>query len=112
MRPFASPDGHDTPRLIDEAVPGEAAMVEDVLVGLEDPVREPVIAHELPDVFDGIELGAFRRQRDERDVRRHDERVGAVPSSLIQEQNGVGTGRHRGRDLGEMERHPLGVAAG
>lgn len=112
MGPFPSLDGHDAPRLIDETVPGEAAVIKDVLIGSKDPVREPVIAHELPDVFDGIELGAFRRQRHQRDVRRHDERVGAVPSSLIEQQHGVCAGRHRGSDLGEMERHALGVAAG
>ncbi len=87
-------------------------MVENVLVGSEDPVRKPIVAHELPDVFDGIELGAFRRQRHERDVRRHDERVGSMPSGLIEQQHGVRSGRHRGGDLGEMERHALGVAAG
>src|SRR5580704_15652648 len=43
-------------------------MVEDVVVGLEDAVREPIVAHELPDVLDRIELGRFRRQRQERDV--------------------------------------------
>ena len=38
-------------------------MVEDVVVGLEDAVREPIVAHELPDVLDRIELGCqWRRQ--------------------------------------------------
>jgi hypothetical protein len=32
MRPIAQCDGHDAPRLIDELVPGVAAMVEDVVV--------------------------------------------------------------------------------
>ncbi len=35
-----------------------------------------------------------------------------MPSSLIEQQHGVRSGRHRGGDLGEMERHALGVAAG
>ena len=68
MRPMAQPDGHDAPRLIDEAIPGEAAMVEDVGVGCEDAVREPVVAHILPDIFDRVEFRAFRRQRDNGDV--------------------------------------------
>lgn len=38
MRPLAQSDGHDAPRLIGEAVPCEAAMVEDVVVGFEDTV--------------------------------------------------------------------------
>ena len=53
---MAAPDGHDMPRLIDELVPGLAAMIDDVVVECEDPVREPVVAHELPDVFDWVEF--------------------------------------------------------
>src|SRR3954467_2051795 len=34
-------------------------MVDKVGVGCEHPVREPVIAHELPDVLGGVELRAF-----------------------------------------------------
>src|SRR6266496_1931053 len=56
MRPVAQADGHDSPRLVDQLVPGVAAVVEDVLVGLEYPVGEPVVAHELPDVFGRIEI--------------------------------------------------------
>ena len=63
MSPLAQSDGHDAPRLIREAVPCEAAMVEDIVVGFEDAVRQPIVAHELPDVLDRIELGAFGRQR-------------------------------------------------
>ena len=36
MYPFTSSDGHDFPGLVDEAVPGVAAMVEDILVGREE----------------------------------------------------------------------------
>ena len=32
-------------------------MVENVFVGVEDAVGEPVAAHELPDVFHRVELG-------------------------------------------------------
>jgi hypothetical protein len=35
-------------------------MIEQIVVGLEDPVRKPVVAHELPDVLDGVQLRAFR----------------------------------------------------
>ena len=37
-------DGHDAPVLRDGAVPGVAALVEDGLVGREDPIAEPVVA--------------------------------------------------------------------
>ena len=36
MRPCSEADRYDAPWLIGEAVPGEAAMVEDVVVGFED----------------------------------------------------------------------------
>ena len=52
MRPLPHADGHDAPWLIDEVVPGEAAVVDDVIVGFEDAVRQPVVTHELPDVLD------------------------------------------------------------
>ena len=48
MRPFAHAEGH---RLVDEVVPGLAAQRDDVFVGFEDPVRQPVVAHELPDIL-------------------------------------------------------------
>jgi hypothetical protein len=48
MCPIAQSEGHDSPREVDELVPGVTAMVDDVVVGLEDAVGEPVVAHELP----------------------------------------------------------------
>ena len=74
MGPRSQSERHDAPWLIGEAVPGEAAVVEDVVVGFEDAVRQPVIAHELPDVLDRVELGAFGRQRHEGDVGGNDQR--------------------------------------
>ena len=32
-------------------------MIEDVFMGFEDAVREPVVTHELPDVFDRVQFG-------------------------------------------------------
>ncbi len=57
MCPLTGSDRHDFPGLVDETVPGVAAVVEDIVVGLEDSVREPVVADELPDVLDRVELG-------------------------------------------------------
>ena len=73
MRPLAEPDGHDAPGLVDELVPSLAAVIDEIVVGFEDAVREPVVAHKLPDVLDRVELGAFRRQGDNGDIGRHDE---------------------------------------
>src|SRR5271156_4615086 len=96
MGPLAQSDGHDPPRLIDELVPSIATVVDDVVEGFEDSVREPVVAHELPDVFLRVQLRAFCRQCDERDVGRNDQAAGEMPAGLIDEQRGV---RAR-RDLG------------
>ncbi len=57
MGPFSCSDGHYLPGHIDELVPGEATVIEDVVVGFEDPVREPVVAHELSNIFDRVQLG-------------------------------------------------------
>ncbi len=54
MSPCSQADGHDAPRLIGETVPCEAAMIEDIVVGFEDAARQPVVAHELPDVLDRV----------------------------------------------------------
>lgn len=112
MRPLAQSDRHDAPRLIDEVVPGEAALVDDVVVGFEDAVRQPVVTHELPDVLDRVELGASRRQRQQGDVGRHDQFGRPVPSSLIEDDHGVGARRYVERDLFEMHAHRFTVAAG
>src|SRR5262245_66620510 len=40
-------------------------MVDEIIVGFEDAVGEPVVAHELPDVLDRVELWALRRQHDQ-----------------------------------------------
>ena len=67
-------------------------MLEDVVVGAEDAVGKPVVADKLPDILDWIEFGAFGRQRDKRDVRRHDELVGQVPTGLVEHEHGVRPG--------------------
>ncbi len=32
-------------------------MIENVVVGFEDPVGEPIVADELPDIFDRVQFG-------------------------------------------------------
>jgi hypothetical protein len=110
VRPLAQSDGHDAPGLIDELVPSVAAMVDEIVVGFEDAVREPVVAQKLPDVFDRIELGAFWRQRNDGDVCGHEEAGRQVPASLIDQEDGMGSGRNRFGDLCKMQVHRLAVA--
>lgn len=87
-------------------------MIDDVVVGCEDAVREPVIAHELPDVLDRIEFGAFGGQRDDTDIGWHVELAGGVPTRLIHQHDGVGARRDSERYLGKMQRHGFGIAEG
>ena len=87
-------------------------MVDDVVVGCEDPVGEPVVAHELPDILDRVELGAFGRQRDDADVAGNIELAGHVPARLIHQHDRVGTGGDSEGYFDQMQRHGLGVAEG
>jgi hypothetical protein len=92
VSPLAESDGHDTPGLIDQVVPSLAAMMRRDRRRIEDAVGKPVLAHELPDFFDRIELGAFWRQRNDGDVGRHEEASRQVPAGLIDQKDGVGGG--------------------
>ena len=85
-------------------------MVDEIVVGFEDTVRKPVVAHKLPDVFDRVELRTFRWQGDNGDVGRHDEARRHVPASLIDQEDGVSTGRDGLGNLREVQVHCLGVA--
>ena len=87
-------------------------MVDEIVVGFEDAIGEPVVAHELPDVLDRVELGRFRRQGNDGDVVRHGEAHRHVPSGLIDQEHGVGAWRDGLGDLDEMQVHRLGVAGG
>jgi hypothetical protein len=110
VRPLAQSDGHNAPWLIEELVPRLAAVIDEIVVGFKDTVGEPVVAHKLPDVFDRVEFGAFRRQGDNGDVGRHNEARREVPASLIDQEDRVGTGRDDRGNLGEMQVHGLSVA--
>src|SRR5579863_10626158 len=98
-------DGHDLPGLIDERVPGVAAVVDDIVEGFEDPVGEPVLSHELPDIFLTVEFRRAWRQRQERDVARDLECLGTMPASLIEQHDRVRTWSDLGCDFVEMELH-------
>jgi hypothetical protein len=85
-------------------------MIDDVFVAGKDAVREPVVAHILPNVLDGIELGRLGRERDERHVFGQLQLRGDAPARPVDEHDGVGAGFHGQRDLLEMQFHGLGVA--
>ena len=56
VSPLTEPDGHDFPGLLDEAVPSLATGFDDLVVVTESAVREPCLAHVLPDVFDRVQF--------------------------------------------------------
>jgi len=112
MGPLAYSDGDDAPRLIDELVPCEAAVVDDVIVGFEDAVREAVVAHELPHVLDWVEFRASWRQRHQGDVGRHDQFGRSVPSGLIEQEDCMRAWGNVEGDFLEMHAHRLAVATG
>ena len=79
-------------------------------MGYEDPVGQPVIPHELPDIFDRVEFGAFRGQRNDADILWHFQLSGHVPPGLIHQHSTVGTWLDSERYLRQVQRHGLGVA--
>ena len=60
----------------------------------------------------GVQLGALRWQRDDRNVIRHRELAREVPAGLIEQQYRVASGRDIGGDRREVQVHHLGVAPG
>jgi len=89
-----------------------AAVVEQVIIGYEDPVGEPVVAHELPEVFDRVQFGALGRQRHEGDVGGHGEAMRQVPSRLVEDDNGMAAWCDFCGNLGQVQVHGFGVAGG
>jgi hypothetical protein len=84
LGPFARTGRLDLRGLIDQLVRGVAAMVGDLVAGAEHPVRQPVVAHEPPDVFLRVELRAFRGNGDDRDVSGRLELRRQVPAGMLQ----------------------------
>jgi len=87
-------------------------VIEDIVVALEDTVREPVVAQELPDILDGIEFGRPGRERHEGDIAGHFEGRGGVPSCLIEHNDGMGAGFDGEGDLGEVGVECLRIGVG
>jgi len=111
MCPCPGSDGHDFPWPLDELVPRFGAQGDDFFVGIENPVGQPVVSHELPYVFDRVQLGCPWGQRQKCDVGRDHELSGGMPSGPIEDEDGVGPRCYLGRDFIEMPLHGLGVAA-
>ena len=85
-------------------------MIEEIVVGFEDAIGQPVVAHELPDVLDRVELRAFGWQQQKCDVWRNFELGGRAPSRLIEQQDCVAAGGDVLGDFGQVQVHRLAVA--
>src|SRR5918911_5661010 len=112
MGPVTESDGHDTPGFVHQPVPSPAAVIDDSLMGGEDPVRQPVVTQELPHVLHRIEFRRPRRQRPQREVRRDLEPTRLMPTGLIEQHHRMRAGRHLARDLGQVQAHVLTRATG
>jgi hypothetical protein len=110
MSPLAHPDGFDAGGLVDQLVPSITAMIDNFVVGFEDVVGEPIVPHELPDVFDRIEFWAFGWQRNDADILGYDERGGHVPPGLIHDHHSMGAKCHGSGDFDKMQVHRIGIA--
>jgi hypothetical protein len=109
MRPSPKADGCDAPRLGFKFAPSVATVGDDIFVVFEDAVREPVVAHELPEVFDGIEFRAARGERQEGDVVGNGECTCCMPASLIEDQNAMGIRADCGGDDFQMLCHGMAI---
>src|SRR4051812_28681244 len=112
VSPVPQADGHDEPGLIGELVPRLAAVVENVAVGGEDPVGDPVLAHVLPEVLDGVQLRRLGRKRHEGDGGGDHKFLRLMPAGLVHEDEGMRPGCDRLRNLLQVQGHALRGAAG
>ena len=71
-------------------------------------MAEPAFSEVEPDPLDRIEFGAVGRQVDQGQVRRHAQAFTDVPAGPIEDQHGVGPGRHGRGELGQEEVHGCG----
>ena len=112
MSPVAKADGHDAPGLAGQPVPRLAAMGDDVVVGAEDLVGEPVVPQELPDIFLRVQFRRTGWQRQKGNVAGHFEPGRHMPSGLVEHNDRMRAGVHRGADLVQMRLHGGRVAPG
>ena len=112
MWPNAQPERHDAPGLGNELVPCVSAVIDDVVLAGEHPVREPVVAHELPNILLQVQLGALGGQRHDGDVRRHGQPFGDVPPGLVQQEHGMLFRRVPGGQFKQEQLHCGDVAPG
>jgi len=81
-----------------------AACIDDGLVAFPDKVAEGVLAEVLPDVFDRVQFGGVRRQRQQGNVvRDHKGAAGFVPTGTVENEDGVGARSDLAADFGQVQ---------
>ena len=99
--------------MVCHVVPGPAAGIQDVVVGAEHGVGQPVLAKELPDVLDRVQFGAIRRQGKKGDVFRDLESPALfVPSGAVEDDDGVMAWLDLTADLLQVQPHHGAVDSG
>jgi len=81
----------------------QAAVIDDVVEGFENSVRQPVLSPELPDILLAVEFGRAWRSCKSEMFARNLEGLGAMPASLIEEKNSVSARSDFGCDLIEVK---------
>ncbi len=105
MRPFSEADGLDGVGECCEVVPRGASGIDDVVHVVEDGVGQPISAEELPDVFDWVQFGSARWQKDQADVARQPEFGCRMPWCPIEQNDGMGSPSYTTRNLVEVQLH-------
>ena len=117
MSPLAQPDRHNAPGSVEEFVPSVAAVIDDIVRGVENAIGKPDVVGELPDVLDRGQLRAFGRQRVEGNACRHYQPIGEMQSVFVDQQLRVRARRYAGGDVSQMQvyggkgAHEVGVLA-
>lgn len=87
-----------------ESIPSVAACIENTLVAVEDAVAQGVLAQELPDVLDRVQLGRIRWLMQQDDVLGHLQPAAVLmPSGAVDLHDGKAAGANTTADLGQMQ---------
>jgi len=68
-------------------------------------ILDSQLAQELPDIFDRVQFGRAKRQKEQADSAGQLQLVGGMPSGAIEQDDGVGTAGRRTRDFLGVQLH-------
>ena len=80
------------------------------MVGVEDTVAQKVLAQELPDILDGVQLRRVGREMEQAEIGWHHKPPAQfVPPRAVERDHRMGTRCHQRADLRQMQVHCQGV---